>query len=80
MQDPCQNFGKPEKFFAKKRVDALKAAWLKGFIFLLRSCFFYSGGRIYCEQGIINEGKSYKPVGKQVKLHFGRMCGAYFRG
>ncbi len=63
-QDACQSFGKAEKFFEKKGVDALKAAWLKGFIFLLRGFFYYSGGCIYYEQGIINEGKSYKPVGK----------------
>ena len=63
-QDACQSFGKAEKFFEKKGVDALKAVWLKGFIFLLRGFFYYSGGCIYDEQGIINEGKSYKPVGK----------------
>jgi hypothetical protein len=39
-QDACQSFGLTGIFFQKKRADALKAAWLKGFSFLLRGCFF----------------------------------------
>jgi hypothetical protein len=32
-QDSCQSFGLKRKFFEKKGVGSLKAAWLKGFIF-----------------------------------------------